>query len=117
VAAAKITVERRRRYVGSASAFRVMLDGIEQGRLRPGDQLTFEAMPGAHQVYVTTDGRVRSRPIEFDLSPGQHAQILSSSPGNPVGNLYRIFFQPGETLEIELAGRQGSQQLGERQDG
>lgn len=65
---------------------------------------------GRHDVYVTTDGRVRSIGLMVDLSPGQHARIMSSSPSNPVGNLFRIIFQPGKTIEIELvvAARAGS---------
>ena len=81
-----------------------MLDGAERGRLRPGDELTVDAMAGRHEVYVTTDGRVRSAILTVDLSSGQHARVLSSSPSNPVGNLFRIIFRPGETLEIELPG-------------
>ena len=110
---ARITVERRRRYVGSAPAFRVILDDAERGRLRPGDELTVDATAGRHEVYVTTDGRVRSRILTVDLASGQHARVLSSSPSNPVGNLFRIIFRPGETLEIELQGSDGHVELSE----
>ena len=79
-----------------------MLDGIEQGRLRPGGDLTVQTTAGSHEIYVTTDGRVRSRTLTIDVSPGQHPRVLSSSPSNPVSNIFRIFFQPGKTIEIEL---------------
>jgi hypothetical protein len=99
---ARITVKRRRRFVASAESFRVMLDGAEQGRLWPGDDLTVDTSPGRHELHLTTDGRVRSRPVDLELSPGDEAGVLSSSPKDPVGNLFRIIFRPAQTIEIEL---------------
>jgi hypothetical protein len=79
-----------------------MLDGVDHGQIGPDDDLTVQTTAGKHEVYVTTDGRVRSKSLTIELSPGQRARILSSSPSNPVGNLFRIIFHPAETIEIEL---------------
>jgi hypothetical protein len=97
----KVTIKRTNKFVGSAGVFRVMLDGREVGQLRPGEELSAEATPGHQELYVTTDGRVRSETLELELPAGKNVRVVCSSPSNPVANLFRIIFQPGRTLELE----------------
>lgn len=80
-----------------------MFDDEQRGQLRPGEDLTIEAAPGLHTIYVTTDGRVRSPSLDLDLSSGDQVRVISSSPSNPIANLRRIIFRPGRTLEIGMA--------------
>jgi hypothetical protein len=82
-----------------------MLDGNEVGQFSPGEELTAEATP------------VIRRCVRHDCWPGanldiglgtvgrREARVLCSSPSNPFGNLFRITFQPGATLELERDSR------------
>ena|ERR1700761_6444667 len=101
----KVTIKRTKKFVGSAGVFRVMLDGAEVGELRPGEELSAETIPGHRELYVTTDGRVRSGTLQLELPAGEHVRVVCSSPSNPVANLFRIIFQPDRTLELEADPR------------
>ena len=102
MADARLTVSRRSGFVGSASNLRVILDDDEIGELAPGETLTVETSPGHHELYVTTDGRVRSQHVALEIAAGSTAQALCASPRNPVVNLYRIIFRPSHTIALSV---------------
>ena len=66
------------------------------------EALTVETSPGHHELYVTTDGRVRSQPVALDIAAGSTAQALCASPRNPFANLYRIIFRPSHTIALSV---------------
>jgi hypothetical protein len=106
MAGARIAVERDPTFIGSeARVFSIVVDGKSIGAVRRGETVTLDSSPGKHELYVTSDGRVRSPSVELELTEGEEVRVWCSSPKNPVANIYRLFFRPSRTLEIEVLSR------------
>ena len=86
MAGARIAVERGPTFIGSAAGvFSIVVDGKSVGAVRRGETLTLDSAPGKHELYVTSDGRVRSPSVELELTEGDEVRVLVLLAEEPGG--------------------------------
>jgi hypothetical protein len=103
VAQARITVQRSSQIVGSRGRLRIVLDGESVGApLTVGMSSTISADAGDHELYVTSDGRVRSAIVQLRLASGEELHLHAAPQRNPFVNLFRIAFQPSRAIDLEF---------------
>ena len=69
-------------WIDRLRAYRVLVDGEERGRLRPGESVSIEVEPGAHVVQGKIDW-TRSAELSLDLSDGESVAVELGPNANP----------------------------------
>jgi len=88
--AARIAVTRREGgYVDRARAYKVLVDGTEVGRVKAGESVSVDVVPGTHQVQMAIDW-ARSPAFEVHLTEGGSAQFFCRPNANPLTVLWFI---------------------------
>jgi hypothetical protein len=94
----EIRVHRRSRgYVDRARKYKLMLDGVEVGRLKHGETLAVEAAPGRHRMHLAIDW-CRSRFLDIDMAENDLVQVFCWPKSNPITLIY--FGSIGRTRAI-----------------
>lgn len=57
------------RWTDQKRAYTVLIDGEEQGRIRHGEDLRLNLLPGRHRVKLRIDWG-RSKPLDLEIEPG-----------------------------------------------
>ena len=55
--------------------YKVMIDGVEAGDIKAGEEKTFPVNPGEHQLQMNLDW-TSSPPLRFRLEPGENVRFL-----------------------------------------
>jgi hypothetical protein len=105
--AGRITIERTSRgWLGSARAYRVLLDGNRVARVRYGESVTVAAAPGRHDLQLALDW-ARSPKLELDVVEGKELRIRCGPYDNPLVSLFRAVFTPRRFIVVEFDPRWG----------
>jgi hypothetical protein len=71
---ATLSIARPRQYADALRQYRVLIDGAEAAKIRPGQAIDIDLPPGRHRVVAVIDW-ARSNPYEFDAQAGRHHRI------------------------------------------
>lgn len=74
-------------FVDMLRAYKVLIDGVVVGELRPGDVGKFEVAPGVHELYLKIDW-ARSEKAEVELSSGELAKFSCAPRANLLTDLF-----------------------------
>jgi hypothetical protein len=103
---AKLIVRREAAYQDSIRRYRILLDGVEIGRLSAGETLEQDISDSAHRIEAKVDW-CGSQPMEFDGRLGESVVVVRGALHG-----WRIFlvgffilFRPRRYLELELIQR------------
>ena len=92
---ARIIVRRPAgRYRDALWAYRLDVDGVGRGRLKPGQAMTVEVEPGPHAVQARLDWS-GSPAHELSLGPGAEARLLVEPAGAAGTAVPRMFGREG----------------------
>lgn len=98
---ATITVKRPHERVAVLRAYRVLLDGHEVGRLRPGDRVVVQAAAGSHILEARVDFNRTSMSLE--MSDGEEVAVACrAGTTNPLTLWANLFRRRREWLRLEL---------------
>ena len=99
---ARIQIHRRRKpWTDRLRSYKVRIDGEEVGRLRLGDEKTFEVQPGRHEIQLAIDW-TRSEPVLLELADGDKARLVCHGR-NPFLALYWITAGQDRYIALEVA--------------
>jgi hypothetical protein len=99
---AQVRLRRRRRlYADRLRAYDVLVDDERVGRLKHGEEASFEVEPGRHKVQLRIDW-ASSEPRVIDLRAGEVAE-LECRARNPLGAVYWITFGRRRYIRLEEA--------------
>ena len=92
---ARIIVSRPAgRYRDALRSYRLEVDDVARGRLRPGEAMTVEVEPGRHAVRARLDWTGSPRE-EVSLGPGEEARLLVQPAGTAGTALPRMLGRTG----------------------
>ena len=100
---ATLTVRRDKGYADKIRKYRILLDGVEVGRLAEGAVLREEISEGPHVVEARVDW-CGSPPLQFDAQAGEQVVLVRSALRGwrvMLASFYLIFNRRGY-LHIEL---------------
>ena len=75
----------------------VLVDGIEQGRIGNGGEVSIEVSPGTHAIQLKVDW-CRSRPLEVRLAEGETKSLACGPNSHPFLVLFYIIFRTGDYI-------------------
>ena len=101
---AKITVDREVGYADLLRAYRVILDGVEIGRVMKGESLSCDAKPGRHVISAKIDW-CSSPTVEFECGDEEvRFNVRSNLKGLKLAlGLIYVLFMPSRYLVLERA--------------
>lgn len=103
---ATLIVRRDRGYADKWRKYRILLDGVEIGKLAQGEELRQEISEGLHEIQARIDWS-GSRHMAFDARSGEQVVLVRSSLRGwriVLAPLF-ILFNWGDYLKLERQGR------------
>src|SRR4051812_28650434 len=65
---ATVHIHRSRRWRDGLYAYQVVIDGVEVGRVKRGESVSYHVEGGQHEIYAKSIVRARSQPVTFALA-------------------------------------------------
>lgn len=86
------------------SPFRVVLDGVEVGKVRSGECVRFEAVAGRHELRLEVGGGCSS-PLELELAAGEEVQVRCWANARVLTALYWATVGRSRFIGCEVVSR------------
>lgn len=69
-----LRIKRNKRIIGFAVSYRIMLDDVEIGKIRNGEEVSFHIPPGTHSVHIAT-WDAKSSKVFIEIQFGQMLEL------------------------------------------
>ena len=87
-------------YTDRARAYKVLVDGEEQGTVKHGEGVELQVSPGTHRVQMKVDWAT-SPELEVTLSEGERAEFVCAPNASPLTAIFYAFFKRSDYIRLE----------------